>query len=347
MAVTRKTESSTLAFLDIISCGLGAVILIFLIIKHNVDIGSEQTDDLEAQLVSLEEEAQRLSSENDRLRRLNADAEKAGQSLEDALVDAEGTLASLRQQNASLEQNNNIIEGELKEIETDIPVDRVEVKGAGTANYIVGMKVEGKRIAIILDHSTSMTHPTLDQAVVAKFDTEAVRRRAPKWQQTVRVAQWLLARLPEGSDFAVVGFADKAAFLSPGPRWSSASSRPDLAQTIRSVTRLAPSGGSNLGAGVDMVLDMQPRPTAVYIVTDGLPTQGADRCANAQSITPGCRQRLMNKVSQKWQAAFPGGTVPINTILLPMTGDPDAVSMFWGWAAPTDGLVLSPSGRWP
>ncbi|UTW55665.1 VWA domain-containing protein [Kordiimonas sp. SCSIO 12610] len=347
MAAKRKTESSTLAFLDIISCGLGAVILIFLIIKHNVDIGSEQTDDLKSQLAALEEEAQKLSDETEKLRRQNADTEQAGKSLEDQLVESDGKLAALRQQNTSQEKQNKLTEGELEKIEVEAPVDQVELKGAGQANYIVGMKVEGERIAIILDHSTSMTHPTLERAVLAKFDSPTQRQRAPKWQRTVRVAKWLLARVPVQSQYAVIGFNNSAGLLSPQKTWLPASNTADLAVTIRNIAALSPSGGTNLEEGIKAALNMSPAPTSIYIVTDGLPTNGSVSCAKKASVTPACRRSLMGAASKLLASSFPRGNVPINTILLPMTGDPDAPSLFWAWANSSKGIVLSPSKAWP
>lgn len=347
MAAKRKTESSTLAFLDIISCGLGAVILIFLIIKHNVDIGSEQTDDLKAQLAALEQQAEKLATETEKLKRQNADTEQAGKSLEDQLVESDGKLAALKQQNTSKEKQNKITEGELEKIEVETPVDRVELSGAGQANYIVGMKVEGERIAIIIDHSTSMTHPTLEQAVIAKFDSPSQRQRAPKWQRTVRVAKWLLARVPEKSKYAVIGFNNQSSILSPNNSWLPASNTADLAVTIRNIASLSPSGGTNLEAGIKEALNLSPKPTSIYIVTDGLPTNGSDTCSQRSSVTPVCRKTLMRKASRVLSTAFPRGEVPVNTILLPMTGDPDAQSLFWGWANTSKGIVLSPSKSWP
>lgn len=347
MAVKRKTESSTLAFLDIISCGLGAVILIFLIIKHNIDVGSEQTDDLRSQLAALEQQAQKLSDETEKLKRQNAELEQAGKSLEDQLVDSDGRLSALRQQNMSQEQQNKVTEGEIEKIEVETPVDRVELAGAGQANYIVGMTVEGERIAIVIDHSTSMTHPTLEQAILAKFDTVSQRQSAPKWQRTVRIAKWLIARIPEQSQFAVIGFNSTANMLSPQSGWLPATSTTSLAQTIQAIATLSPSGGTNLEEGIKMALNMRPRPTNIYIVTDGLPTNGRSSCAKNPSVTPKCRKSLMAEVSKILASSFPRGTVPINTILLPMTGDPEAAALFWGWANTSSGIVLSPSKNWP
>lgn len=347
MAIRRKTENTALAFLDIISCGLGAVILIFLIIKHNEDFGSKQTDQLKAQLAALVEQRQSISEEARDLRRQNSDTEQAGKSIEDRLIDAQGLLAALRQQNASAKEQNKILEETVKEIEQAEPTETIEVKGAGQANYIIGMQIEGARIAILVDHSTSMTHPTLDQAIVAKFDSDTQRRNAPKWQRTVRVSKWLMANMPAQSNFALIGFNNAAGMLSPGTSWSSASAQADLNKTAQNIAALAPTGGTNLESAVKMALNLNPKPTNIYIVTDGLPTQGSASCSRRQSITPKCRISLLANVSSQLNRTFPTGRVPVNTILLPMTGDPDALPQFWGWANATKGVVLSPSEKWP
>ncbi|MEO1925140.1 MAG: VWA domain-containing protein, partial [Gammaproteobacteria bacterium] len=40
MVQRKKTEGFNLAFLDIMSCGLGAIILVFMLVKHNVNDSS-------------------------------------------------------------------------------------------------------------------------------------------------------------------------------------------------------------------------------------------------------------------------------------------------------------------
>lgn len=347
MAVKRKTESTALAFLDIISCGLGAVILIFLIIKHNVDIGSEQTDDLKAKLATLVEQNQALMDQTETIRQRNSDTEQAGKSLKDQLLEAEARLASLRRKNASEIEQNKIADGQIKEIEAAIPVDTIELKGSSVASYIIGLKVEGERIAILIDHSTSMTYPTLSQAIVAKFDTASQRRAAPKWQRTLRVGKWLLTRLPAQSNYSVIGFNNKAELLSPGPSWSSAAKQSDLNATAQKISEITPSEGTNLEEGIRAALSLSPKPTNIYIVTDGLPTQGSASCAKKKNITPKCRVSLLSNASKLLIRSFPGKPVPVNIILLPMTGDPDALAQYWGWANVTNGLVISPSEKWP
>jgi von Willebrand factor type A domain len=347
VAVRRKTESTTLAFLDIISCGLGAVILIFLIIKHNVDLGSEQTDDLAAQMATLEQQKEILTEQSQDARQQNSDTAQAGKSLEDQLVDAKGKLVSLRRQNISKEEQNKIAKGKVDEIEVAVPVETIELKGEGQANYIIGLQVKGARIAILIDHSASMTYPTLEQAILSKFDTDAQRRAAPKWQRTLRIAKWLMTHIPTQSKFAFIGFNDKARLLSQGKSWSSAVNQGELTNTVQIISGLTPTGGTNLEAGMRLAMNLNPRPTNIYIVTDSLPTQGSASCAKKRSVTPKCRAALLSNISKYLRSTFPRQRVPINTILLPMTGDPEALPRFWGWANATKGIVMSPSEKWP
>jgi hypothetical protein len=39
--------------------------------------------------------------------------------------------------------------------------------------------------------------------------------------------------------------------------------------------------------------------------------------------------------------------IPVNTILFPMEGDPEAAAMFWQFAMTTKGSFLTPSRDWP
>src|SRR5690606_7770929 len=56
-AQRRNFNPVSLSFLDVISCGFGAVVLIFLILDHSVDLGSTPLDNnLAAEIDLLEEE---------------------------------------------------------------------------------------------------------------------------------------------------------------------------------------------------------------------------------------------------------------------------------------------------
>jgi len=77
------------------------------------------------------------------------------------------------------------------------------------------------------------------------------------------------------------------------------------------------------------------------LVTDGLPTRG-DRPPRKTVVSP---KRRLEHFSEAIRLV-PAGT-PVNTILLPMEGDPMAASAFWQLAVRTSGSCLSPTGDWP
>lgn len=51
----KRTEDFNLAFLDIMACGLGAVILVFMLVKQNLDAAPSEIDRLKADIAKLEQ----------------------------------------------------------------------------------------------------------------------------------------------------------------------------------------------------------------------------------------------------------------------------------------------------
>ena len=54
MAQRKKSEGFNLAFIDIMSCGLGAIILVFMLVKHNVNDSSVELENLKNDIQNLE-----------------------------------------------------------------------------------------------------------------------------------------------------------------------------------------------------------------------------------------------------------------------------------------------------
>ena len=107
MANKRKFSTGNLAFLDIMSCGFGAVILVFLIIKHDVNTQIESQDQQLMAEVSL---------------------------LETEVLDGEKSLAELKNSLALLDQ-------EL--VETTGLARRVNDDAAAIAQMIVKLELAG------------------------------------------------------------------------------------------------------------------------------------------------------------------------------------------------------------
>lgn len=67
----RKSEGFNLAFLDIMSCGLGAVVLVFMLVKHNVGNVPVETDLLTADVKRLELQQQELHQTSEQLQSIS------------------------------------------------------------------------------------------------------------------------------------------------------------------------------------------------------------------------------------------------------------------------------------
>ncbi|MDE0762963.1 MAG: VWA domain-containing protein, partial [Porticoccaceae bacterium] len=82
-------------------------------------------------------------------------------------------------------------------------------------------------------------------------------------------------------------------------------------------------------------------PDNIFLLTDGLPTQGAK--TPKKPLVTGQRRRELYLDAR---AKLPAG-VPVNTILFPMEGDPEAAALFWQLALNTQGAFIAPSRDWP
>ena len=353
MLARRKSEGFNLAFLDIMSCGLGAVVLVFMLVKHNVDDSSVEIEKLKNDIARLETtEQQAMQSLNEAQQKVVA----ALASKQDKQQQLDTIKEILSQQQSSVEATATQVEelkASIKGIKVEKKADLVETPIVNEEQYLLGLKVEGSRIAILLDASASMTNEKLIDIIKTKSGNVNEKKQAAKWIRTKNVVQWLLARVPENSDITVIAFNEQAITLGM-PGWQQASKAGVITSITDKMNDLVPEGATNLQLGLQAVNDMKP--TNVYIVTDGLPTKGESRykslnpfasCGSltgtSKTISGECRVKLFRQTLRDSNVT---GAV-INTILLPIEGDPDAVNEFWNWTAATGGLLISPASNWP
>jgi hypothetical protein len=90
-----------------------------------------------------------------------------------------------------------------------------------------------------------------------------------------------------------------------------------------------------------IAMDMQPRPDNIFLITDGLPTQG-DKAPKGGTVSGRERLRIFNRAINH---ILPG--IPVNTMLLPLEGDTAAAGAFWGMAIATRGAFITPARDWP
>ena len=357
----RQTNVFSLAFLDVMSCGFGAVVLIFLIINHNSQDQPPQDDDLLTQLRLLDFEVLRGQEE---LYALVEDAENTQAQLANTATERatkEAELAKLIEQLQEVEGLSLAEIAAAAKLRSDIESRKTEVKrlqaleranagsdlrvieGEGDRQYLTGMRIGGRNIVIAIDVSASMLDETVVNIIRRRNMSDEKQRSAPKWQRAIRTVEWLAAQLPLDAEFQIYRFNETVATLatSQSMEWLAMDDGTELNAAVNTLKTQTPSGGTNLEALVLAMRDLSPIPDSVYIITDGLPTR--DDKTPRQATVSG-RERLdffrdaANRLPRQ---------IPVNVILFPMEGDPMAGAAWWQLARATGGAFISPSWDWP
>ena len=347
----RRTEGFNLTFLDVMACGLGAVILLFLIIRHNTDTGAPEDQRLRSELQVLRERESVLEERIGEARRRGAELDRTAGAREKERAAARSALDSLRREVERLQGRNETLRASVEEAGPAQSSAVVEDPAAGEEQYLLGLRVEGERIAILLDRSASMTDEKLIDVVKRKVLADAEKRKGPKWRRTRATVRWLLNRLPEGGKVAVVAFNEKAVFLGGGG-WQDGRDRAAVSGLFLALDDLVPTGATNLQAGLDALARLDPPPTDVHLVTDGLPTRSEYKgsllsgCSHrSRNVSGECRKALLGRTLR--ESARHAGRGRVNVILLPLEGDPEAAAEYWAWSSATGGLLMTPAAGWP
>lgn len=359
MKKRRAGSVFSMSFLDVMCCGFGAVVLLVMllngqILQKRAENQNEQRTELDrlTQLKKFSDaHLSALQTELDNLEHEETDSQARTEQLRQELQQqAQGIdkVRGHRREIASLEKEKQSLEASIKKQQgqQNQPItgkQLVGFDGEKKRQYLTGLKLGGKRTLILVDTSASMLDETVVNVVRRKLMNEAARRRAPKWQRTVRTLNWLVANLQPGKKFQVYGFNTVArpAVRGTGNQWLRTSDPAKLKATMSSIDSLAPRGGTNLHKAFDVIRHMTPKPDSVILLTDGLPTQGSGK-RTAATISGSDRLALFN-------SAVRGLTqgVPVNILLFPMEGDPAAAAAFWDLAISTRGSFITPSRDWP
>ena len=351
MPKAKRNLAFSLAFLDIMACGFGAVIVLFLILRGNtVDIIPPdprllaEVDMLKVDMRDAEEEKIQLLNSLDEI--------------ELKLIKAQGlskrVITDLQEQENSIQNDTNDIDKLRRQVEQlkDETAGMEEVEfgdkvrrflGDGNRQYLTGLKLGGERVLILVDGSASMLADTAVNAVRRSFMDEEQKMQSPKWQWTLRTVEWLVAQLPASSRFQIYVFNNEAqaALADSEGEWLDAADSLAMEDAIVGLKLYSPGSGTSLSNGFGAIADFKDRPDNVFLLTDGLPTQGKN--PPRKTMVSGEQRRKYFIAAMK---EFPRG-VPLNTILFPMEGDPEAAALFWQTALDTDGAFIAPSRDWP
>jgi hypothetical protein len=364
MRNSRAIPPVGLSFLDAMTCGLGAVILLFMIINAAVrDHSATVTRDLQAEVDRVEREVlegqihlvevRNAIAQKDQERALTQGlARRLIESLEKIRVE----LATFEDQTLARREHINKLQSDLLSLEEqarrlsaslpsqETPGDKIRARiGDGDRQYLTGLKVGGRRLLFLVDSSASMLGSTVVDVVRRRNLPDRDKLRAAKWRQTLATVDWLTTQIPHDSKFQIYSFSTDAQSVvqNSDGRWLDAADREVVENAVRSMDRVVPGGGTSLYHAVAAAAQLNPRPDNIILLTDGLPTVGKNPARTA-TISARQREKLFNRAFD----ILPSG-IPVNVILYPMEGDPAAASAYWKLAVRTRGSFMSLAEDWP
>jgi hypothetical protein len=338
------------------------VVLVFLIMDHAIEVQSRELNmDLVSEVNMLEEDVRDgeeglvklrnvLSDTDDEMAEAQGRADRITEEIDNYMA----LIEALEREGYTETSDVETLKAEIQSLEEEVKklkasseesggLNARSFTGDGNRQYLTGLNLGGRNIMILLDVSASMLAPELVNVIRLRNMQDKVKLKAPKWQRAVSTVEWLTAQLPVASHYQVYTFNTDTSPLLAGTEgsWLEVANQAQLDEAVAAVRKLIPAGGTSLENAVLATLEMKPRPDNIFLLTDGFPTQG---------ITP----PKSNKVSGRERAALfkravdhLPASIPVNIILSPMEGDPQAASAFWQLAQKTAGSFLSPAKDWP
>jgi len=361
----KRISVFNLSFLDIMSCGFGAVVLVFMIISAQVSVRADaESTELLGETNRLEEEV--LDGRKNLVRlQTQVDSRKDRMSdIEEELLRLQAMIADLRDELSTLDQTSLASQQSVEELQSDI--ERLEEAkerllaesqagedsggrvrayvGEGNRQYLTGMKMDGKRILILIDASASMLGRTYINAIVYRNMPDIQKLRTPKWRSAIDAVDWITARIPQNSEFQLLAFNTKTwpVVDGPGDGWMPAGDGKQLDAAVDRLRTTVPDSGTSLYNAFDYIKSMERKPDNIYLITDGLPTQGKSAPSDERMVRPQNRIKFFADALDRLP-----GKIPVNVMLYPMDGDPEAAGYLWRLAINTRGSFMTPSSDWP
>jgi polyhydroxyalkanoate synthesis regulator phasin len=357
----RNFDPVSLSFLDVISCGFGAIVLIFLITKHSPALQVTNSDPAAAEVSLLDEEVR--EGREGLVRARNTLAE-----IDDRLATAQGLARRIQEQLDPLrveltlietdadteEETVSTLKTEIAKLEAELARLKAEEEkrsgnnirafvGEGNRQYLTGLILGGNRILILVDTSASMLDNTIVNILRRRNMSDADKKQAPKWVHVQKTVDWLTSRLPPPSQYQIYAFNNEVSSLIPGTEgtWLEVADEEKLNQSVENLNNTIPSQGTNLENVFVAIKNLDPLPDNIFLITDGLPT--LENRGDAKGLVSG---RDREKIFERALKELPKD-VPFNVILEPLEGDPMAASFYWQLSVTTKGSFLTPSADWP
>lgn len=329
------------------ACGLGAVALMFVFVKESTF--SPLNSDFSNEILAT----------NEKILKLNKDIDLKKTELNKISIELESSNTSINQSLIKIDITNQTIDdlvsknNELLDIVTKMETISANKNPIEKKEYISGCNVKGQKIIILIDTSKSM----LDKEVInvlqlgVKDPNEQIKSK--KWIQTKKTLRWLIDNAPERSEILISSFNEKLNLDVNLGEWTDKNNSINIEKQIINLFSDPPNGGTNLQKAIKM-LEPWNDADSIYLVTDGLPTMAikpknvtnkVSRCLNDDYVSGECRLNFFNEFKNELKSF--SNNISLNTILLPMKGDPDAPFHFSYLSTSLDGCFMTPSTDWP
>jgi hypothetical protein len=360
----RTVTVFSISFIDCITCGLGAMLLLFVIVNaRSLASRNEVTSDLRGEVDRIEQEV--LQGKKDLVQ-----ARNTLEQTREELVKTEGlsrraieTITQRQTELASYDNDTLASKEHINRLKADLTAKEEALKrleggstsredhgaqirqfpGDGDRQYLTGLKMGGQRIFILVDTSASMLDDTIVGIIRRRNVSDAEKRNAAKWRHAVKSIDWLTTQLPLTGSYQVYRFNETAVPVLEGTagKWLDGNNALQLNEIVNRLQLMVPQQGTSLTNAIAAVRAMSPPPDNIFLLTDGLPTMGRDK-PWGKKVSGDKRLALFDEATRLLPPQ-----VPVNIILYHMEGDPAAASAYWRLAMQTGGSFFSPSRDWP
>ncbi len=376
MSRTVKRQSVVafgLSFLDVLCCGLGAAVLLLLVVKHGETVAEiDATGFLIEHITEIQELIATKTERKTELERVADETQRQIVTLT-AQDDAKSSVSRLQatrltdllrevqQQRVALSNARQALAAGAAEQQREAE----EAQQIASQQHLTGLMVNNDRVVVLLDSSASMLSSSLVEIIRLRASNAQVQLRAEKWVSARGAAKWIVDRLPVGASYQVLTYGD-AVHDSQGnpitgvliPQWETkrdAASAQHHVETL--LINLIPQGPTDLKTALTTVAGISPSPAQVILVTDGYPTlpgntslnriRGCPRARAGQVplISPQCRKNIFDNALRSTRRDLRG--IRIDVVLYPLDGDSNAVHGYWELAATHGGRLLTPVPGWP
>ena len=333
----RSENSFNLSFIDIISCGLGAVVLLLVLIKDSpfFDTSELQQSDYERNDTSdLEEQISTLKDDNNYLDELIAKRE------------------------ISLNISNKELQQLIKEL-NDIEIEEIieEQKDDETETFLSSCALERDKSLILLDTSSSMLDYDYVEIIKSKSRTDIQKLTSKKLNLSKDLVSWLIKGADDDIRINVGYFSDNVElFFDDFVKKKEILNDASFTQNLKG---LVPSGGTNLYDSFKSI-DLK-KYSSIFFITDGLPTMGRDsnkkisknspkflqqtKCNRETLVSSNCREKYFLEAFD--YLISENRFLQINTLLLYLEGDPRSVLNYGIQSKSSGGCFITIPKDWP